>query len=180
MHARELILAASVIAALLGVPGTVAAQCARNAFLSIGSSAVATAAGQAPERPQTAPSAGDWSVRLTEAQILALPVTTIVTATEWTPISRFEGPLLSDVLDLAGARGKTLNVFALNNYAVTIPWSDLIRYAPILAHTQDGARMKRNRFGPLFIVYPRDQYPALQAPSMMARMAWQVCRIDVE
>lgn len=179
MHARDLILATSVIAALLGAPGTAAAQCARNAFLTIGGSALATAR-TAPVRPQMAPSAGGGSVPLTEAQILALPVATIVTATDWTPISRFQGPLLSDVLELAGARGKTLNVFALNNYAVTIPWSDLMRYAPILAHTQNGVRMKRNRFGPLFIVYPRDRDPALQAPSMVARMAWQVCRIDVE
>jgi hypothetical protein len=54
------------------------------------------------------------------------------------------------------------------------------QYAPILAHTRDGSRMSRSDFGPLFIVYPRDRFPALRAPIMGARMAWQVCRIDVE
>ena len=117
---------------------------------------------------------------MTEAQILALPVSVIVTATDWTPVSRFEGPLLREVLKLKAGRAQTLRVYALNDYAITIPVSDLDKYAPILAHTRNGVRMKRSDFGPLFIVYPRDQRPELRAPSMAARMAWQVCRIDVE
>jgi len=74
-----------------------------------------------------------------------------------------------------------LNVFALNQYAVSIPMSDLDEYNPILlALTRDGVRMKQSDFGPMFIVYPRDQYDELRAPIMTARMAWQVCRIDVD
>ncbi|MEO5736138.1 MAG: hypothetical protein ABIQ82_01630, partial [Variovorax sp.] len=119
------------------------------------------------------------AVRFTEAQILALPVSVLVTATDWTPVSRFEDPLLGDVLRLKAGQAQTLRVYALTDYAITIPVSDLEKYTPILAHTRNGVRVKRSDFGPLFIVYPRDQNPELRASRMSARMAWQVGRIDV-
>ncbi|WP_409054102.1 molybdopterin-dependent oxidoreductase [Variovorax sp. GrIS 2.14] len=118
---------------------------------------------------------------MTEAQVLALPVATIETGTDWTEgVSRFEGPLLSDVLGLGPGRAGAISVVALNHYGVTIPLSDLFKFKPILAYAQNGVRLQPDDFGPLFIVYPRDRYSELRTPSMAARMAWQVCRIDVE
>ena len=198
MSAREGFLGSWVLAGLLiSLSPSASAQCERDVFLALGglssppspSKVVSPSAGAlaspAPlsSRPSnsaaTELTAGE-AARFTETQILSLPVSVIVTATDWTPVSRFEGPLLSDVLKLKASPAQTLRVYALNDYAITIPVSDLEKYAPILAHTRNGVRMKRSDFGPLFIVYPRDQYPELRAPSMAARMAWQVCRIDVE
>ncbi|MEP6721274.1 MAG: oxidoreductase [Variovorax sp.] len=196
MSAREGFLGSWLLAALLILlsPST-SAQCDRDAFLTLGGLPSPPSQGTSPSAgglaspaslsPRLSASAAteirageaDW---LTQAQILALPVSVIVTATDWTPVSRFEGPLLSEVLKLKASPAQTLRVYALNDYAITIPVSDLEKYAPILAHTRNGVRMKRGDFGPLFIVYPRDQRPELRAPSMAARMAWQACRIDVE
>ena len=168
MNARHWIVALLVVVALaVGLPTSAAAQCVRDAFLTIGSPAAATGAGQA-------------SVHLTEAQLLALPISTITTSTEWTPLSRFDGPLLSDVLKLAPVQGKMLHIFALDDYSISIPWSDMAQYGVILAHTQDGQRMSRRRFGPLFVIYPRDKFASLQTPTTVAKFIWQVCRIDVE
>lgn len=174
-----------VVAVLL--PQAASAQCLPDVFLAMGGSAPTAASVGWPPIPPGSPSddgptpvSGTPIVRLSEAELLALPVKVIVTATDWTPVSRFEGPLLRDVIKLRTGVPGALNVFALNQYAITIPMSDLDEFAPILAHTRDGVRMKRSDFGPLFIVYPRDRYAELRAPSMAARMAWQVCRIDVE
>lgn len=168
MNARHWIVALLVVVALaVGLPTSAAAQCVRDAFLTIGGSAAATRASQAP-------------VQLSEAQLMALPISTITTSTEWTPLSRFDGPLLSDVLKLAPVQGKMLHIFALDDYSISIPWSDMAQYGVILAHTQDGQRMSRRRFGPLFVIYPRDKFASLQTPTTVAKFIWQVCRIDVE
>ncbi|MDR6860951.1 molybdopterin-dependent oxidoreductase [Variovorax guangxiensis] len=160
-------MAASLMFVLaLGAPMIASAQCVRDAFLAVSS---------------PAPTGGlRNAVELTEAQLLALPTSIITTSTEWTPVSRFEGPLLSDVLKLAAVQGRALRVFAMDDYSISIPWSDLAQYGVILAHTRDGERMTRRRFGPLFVIYPRDKFAALQTPTMGARFVWQVCRIDVE
>ncbi|RYX88821.1 MAG: hypothetical protein EOO28_34990 [Comamonadaceae bacterium] len=157
------------------------AQCLPDVYLTIGY--------QDRGLPVSRPGRADASAvpeihRMTEAQILSVPTTVLDTGTNWTPVSRFEGPRLHDVLRpyLGDGRAATaiLKVTALNGYSVTIPVADLERYDPVLAHTRDGVRMRRSEFGPLFLVYPRDRHRELRAPNMAARMVWQVCRIDVE
>jgi hypothetical protein len=167
MNAQHWIMAMFLMFAwAFGAPTIASAQCMRDAFLSVSAPTPTGVQRQVAE--------------LTEAQLMALPTSTITTSTEWTPVSRFEGPLLSDVLKLAAVQGRVLRVFALDDYAISIPWSDLPQYGVILAHTRDGERMTRRRFGPLFVIYPRDKFAALQTPTMGARFIWQVCRIDVE
>ena len=188
MNARDVGLGHwACVIVMLALSQAASAQCVKDVFLAIGGPTPTVSADGLPApRSGDAPpvsshtAAGDQVVRLSEAQILALPTKLIVTATDWTPVSRFEGPLLRDVLKLGTGALGDLHVFALNQYAVTIPMSDLDQFAPILAHTRDGVRLKRRDFGPLFIVYPRDRFKALESPKMAARMAWQVCRIDVE
>lgn len=172
VNPRRMVMTCSLFGVLLmGASGAAGSQCEHGAFLTIGGTP--SVAGRA--------AAGDKTqLRMTEAELVALPTTTITTSTEWTPVSRFEGPLLSDVLQRAAVRSGTLSVFAVDDYSISIPWSDLASYGPILAHTRDGQRMTRRRFGPLFVIYPRDKFASLQTPSIGARMAWQVCRIEVD
>lgn len=192
MNAREVRLGSLFF--VLGVlsPFSVAdAQCMRDVFLVLGTSTstkdpskqpsekTPLSSGDKPATEQLQAGSDPGVALLGEAQILALPVKLIVTETDWTPRSRFEGPLLRDVLELRPGASGGLNVYALNQYAVSIPMSDLDKYSPILAHTRDGVRLKRSDFGPLFVVYPRDQFAELRTSKMAARMAWQVCRIDV-
>ena len=49
----------------------------------------------------------------------------------------------------------------------------------ILAHSQDGQRLSIKRWGPLWTIYPRDQYPAaLRGPIAESRFIWQIDRIE--
>jgi hypothetical protein len=174
MNARDVIVTTSVSFVLgLGAPApAVAARCPPGVFLSI------EADPPGPAGSSDKPTSG---VVLSEAQIMAMPPTAITTSTEWTPTSRFEGPPLSAVLALAGVRGKSIRLFALDDYSITIPWTDMERYGIILAHSQNGERLSKRKFGPLFLIYPRDQFrSALDTPTGLEKFIWQICRIDVE
>lgn len=115
----------------------------------------------------------------TEAEFLKLGATSITTATPWTPTSVFVGPLLLDVMRAAGVTSGTLIFRTLDDYSAPIPWEDLVRYGVILAHSQDGERLKNNRWGPLWTIYPRDQnLAALKGPIAESRFIWQVDRIE--
>jgi len=117
-----------------------------------------------------------------EEEFLALPQSTIETATSWTPRSRWVGPKISAVMSSVKATpGNRLRVAAVDDYHVTIPWSDMERWGIILAHSRDGVRLERKQWGPLFVIYPRDNYPReLNTPMTEAKFIWQVHRIDIE
>jgi hypothetical protein len=116
-----------------------------------------------------------------EAEFLELAATSITTGTPWTPTSVFVGPLLVDVMQVAGVTSGTLIFKTLDDYIAPIPWEDLVRYGVILAHSQDGQRLNNKRWGPLWTIYPRDQNPAaLRGPIAESRFIWQVDRIEAE
>ena len=114
-----------------------------------------------------------------EADFLKLATASITTSTPWTPTSVFVGPLLVDVMRVAGVTSGTLTFKTLDDYSAPIPWEDLVRYGVILAHSQDGQRLNNNRWGPLWTIYPRDQHSvALKGPIAESRFIWQVDRIE--
>ena len=115
-----------------------------------------------------------------EEEFLVLPQRSITTATIWTPTARFTGPALADVLAHVQASGETIRLSALNDYSVDVPWADLERYAPILAHSRDGRRMGVAKYGPLWLMYPRDQFPTeLSGRVATTRFIWQVYTLKV-
>jgi hypothetical protein len=118
---------------------------------------------------------------LTQAQLLELPAHSITTSTRWTARSTFTGPLLSDVLKQAGAHGTQIEVHTLDDYTETIPVSDCDRYGVVVAYSMNGKRLKISDFGPLFLIYPRDAYPAeLSGPATDSKFVWQIKSLIVK
>lgn len=121
------------------------------------------------------------SYLFTDKQLLAMPVSSITTSTSWTPQRKFEGVAVADILARAGAKGSTLTFYALNDYYIDIPLSDVEKYHIILAYKMDGEMLKIRNFGPLFLVYPRDAAgPELNSPLYNSRFIWQVDRIVIK
>jgi hypothetical protein len=116
----------------------------------------------------------------TEKDLLGLKPYTIKTSTTWTPVSAFTGPKLSDVLDKVGATGTILEMHALDDYTYSIPVSDAKQYGVVLAYSVNGERIKTDRFGPIFVIYPRDDYEELRKPTAEAKFVWQLSRIVVK
>jgi hypothetical protein len=103
------------------------------------------------------------------------------TSTAWTDgVSIFEGPLLCDLLNRVGASGATLMAKALNDYAVEIPIDDCRKYPVVLALKRDGRELQRRDKGPIWIVYPRDDYPELRSEQVNTRWIWQLDRLHVQ
>lgn len=114
------------------------------------------------------------------AMLEALPGRVTETETPWTKgRTRFEGPLGSALLDAVGARGTTLHVVALNDYAVDLPVEDFRKWPVILAVRKDGRPMAVRDKGPIFVVYPFDVDPSLYNERIFSRSAWQVKSIEV-
>jgi hypothetical protein len=111
-----------------------------------------------------------------------LPQTTVRTSTSWTDgVHAFKGPLLRDVLKLVGAQGNDLEAFAIDDYMSRLPVSDATKYNVIIAESMDDKPLPMDKFGPLWIVYPRDQFPSeLKNPITDGKFAWQLYRLSVK
>lgn len=110
----------------------------------------------------------------------ALGMRTIVTSTSWTSGKHeFVGPLGKAVLAAVGAKGSVLTVVAVNDYKVEIPAADFEQYPAILALKMDGEYMTVRTKGPLWVIYPRDDYPELVDKANDAKWIWQIKSIDL-
>lgn len=110
----------------------------------------------------------------------ALPGREIRTRTPWTEgVTAFEGPLGTALLEAVGARGTRLVITAINDYSVEVPVDDLQRHKVILALRQNGELLRVRDKGPLFLVYPFDEDPALNSEVIQSRSIWQIRAIRV-
>ncbi|MBI2770580.1 MAG: oxidoreductase [Burkholderiales bacterium] len=153
---------------LAGVKGKVG-SCKPGVFLTVGG------------KIKNMTNAVDKTYEFTEQELLAMQTSTIETSTAWTAKSAFVGPKLDDLLKKVGASGETVQFVALNDYIADMPSSVSEKYGAILAHTRNDKRLLVRDHGPLFVMLPRDKYPAeLNTPLAARWYVWQVCRIDVQ
>ncbi|MFM8678436.1 MAG: molybdopterin-dependent oxidoreductase [Alphaproteobacteria bacterium] len=118
--------------------------------------------------------------RFDMAMLEAIGVARVRTTTAWTTgRQEFEGVPLKALLERVGAFGDRIEAVALNDYKVEIPVSDFARWPVILAWRQNGELMRVRDKGPLWIVYPQDDFPALANKEMQGRWAWQLKEIRV-
>ena len=115
------------------------------------------------------------------ASLKKLPQKTFTTQTPWfkEPVT-FTGPLVRDVLAKAQLKGTMLEAVALDDYKSKIPFSDVMNFDAILAHSINGAQLTAKNKGPLFIVYPYDSKKELQAVVYYQRSVWQLKALIVE
>ena len=114
------------------------------------------------------------------AMLEAMRQATVITHAPWYDGTlRFDGVPLAELMERVGATGTTVTAVALNDYVVDIPIEDFGRFGVVLALKQDGAYMPVRGKGPLFIIYPFDSDPRLQAEIFYRRAAWQVRRLVV-
>lgn len=114
------------------------------------------------------------------AMLEKLPQVSFSTQTPWYPGARkFTGPLLRDVLALAGAQGQVVEARALNDYRVVVPLEDARRYDVIVARLLDDKPMAVRDKGPLFLIYPFDKHAELRNSVYYGRSAWQLTSLEL-
>lgn len=135
----------------------------------------------APDKPGKDLQAGALAAAFNMSFLKSLPQHTFVAQTPWykKPV-KFTGPLLRDVLAAAKVKGTMIHAIALDEYRAQIPFSDAQQYDMILAHQMDGETLTAKNKGPLFVVYPYDSKPELQAIRFYERSIWQLKSLQVE
>lgn len=94
------------------------------------------------------------------------------------------GPLLTDVLQAAGAMPSARHVFmrAIDGYVVPLSLADAAKYRYIVATELDGKPMPLGGLGPLWAVYDADRYPDMMAKTLTERYTfcpWGLYHIEL-
>jgi hypothetical protein len=111
----------------------------------------------------------------------ALPQTQFTTTTIWTNgTTEFSGVSLKTLLGHLSATGTTLEMAALNDYAVSMPLTELEDSVPIVATRMNGEIMSARDKGPFWVVYPYDNNPRYRTETNFTRSIWQLRSLQVE
>ncbi len=117
----------------------------------------------------------DWQM------LKGLGVRTLKTSTPWTEgTPEFKGVLARDLLDHLAIKGKTARAIALNDYAYDIPLSDLRKYPVLLAYEMNGKPLQVRDKGPIWLVFPLDQFAELRNRITQRKMVWQLVELRIK
>lgn len=123
---------------------------------------------------------GDGVARFDLAMLQEMPATTIATTTIWTEGDQeFTGVELYTFLQELGVESGEITATAINDYAVTLPFSDAVTGGPIIAYARNGEPMSVRDKGPLWIIYPYDASPDYRTETIFARSIWQLDRMAI-
>ena len=122
---------------------------------------------------------GSAQLTLDRQVLLTLPQASMKTRVPWhdEPV-RFEGPLLSSLIEHLQIRGDTLVVTGLDGYSTRVSLAESDAMRAMLAHRGNGKPLNVREFGPLLLLYPEGH--GLSSQQRLFRTVWQVTRIDVE
>ncbi len=142
---------------------------------------VAPASGQDVTGLQvTASSSQPDTVTLSLEALDTLEQAAFTTTTIWTDgETRFSGVPLKALLAHLGAQGRSVEMVALNDYAVTMPIAELEDGAPIVATRMNGETMSVRDKGPYWVVFPYDSNPKYSTETTYSRSIWQLNRLKV-
>lgn len=123
----------------------------------------------------------DRQVQFDMHRLEALPQVTHKVQTPWyLRKASFQGPLLRDVLAAASASGTRIAAIAVNDYEAEIPFSDALQYEVIVALRMDGKPLSPRDKGPLFVVYPYDQFSPAEVGRYQDISVWQLDALRVQ
>lgn len=118
---------------------------------------------------------------LDRALLQSIGIKKLKTSNQYEPGSHvYEGVMLKDLLSFLGASGTTLVATALDGYSIEVPVHDAERYPVILAMKKNGKPMTVREKGPIWIIYPIDEFEELKDQKYSSRSIWQLNRIDVQ
>ncbi len=128
----------------------------------------------------TATSSQSVPVDLSLESLDALDQVEFTTSTIWTDgETQFSGVSLKVLLAHLDADGETIEMVALNDYAVTMPMAELEDDAPIVATRMDGETMSVRDKGPYWVVFPYDRDLKYSTETNYSRSIWQLNRLKV-
>lgn len=133
----------------------------------------------AAETVLTVTNAAGEDMMFSLADLDAMPQREFDSETPWLEgKARFSGPLLRDILAKAMIGGGEIKAVALNDYAVSIPFADALDHDVIVTTRLNGEEMPVRDKGPLWVMYPFSDAPALKTETNYSRCIWQLNRLQ--
>ena len=115
------------------------------------------------------------------AMLEALGATAITTETPWTDqATSFTGVRLNILLKAVGARSMMFRAQAFDNYWYDVTDVDYEKYPVVVAYKRDGEFMSARNLGPLWLMFPFDDYPELLTETNKASCVWQLNSLVVK
>lgn len=108
------------------------------------------------------------------------PQTSFVTNTPWTEEpTKWTGVRLNDLFSSFGVETVAFKATAIDDYIVEFKDVDVERYPVIIAYKKNDEYMSRRDLGPLWIMFPFDDYKELNTQANWTVSVWQLIQIDV-
>ncbi len=172
---------ALLLALLLGLGNVQGSQAQAPAALPQPTGSVILTVSGAITRGNGSDAQGRPVAHFDRAMLEALGHASIETTTPWHKgVVRFEGVPGPALIEAVGAKPDGIaQAVALNDYASAVPVADFMARGLILALKQDGTYMTVREKGPIFIVYPYDNFPDLRQETFYTRSVWQLRRLDI-
>ena len=118
--------------------------------------------------------------KFTFEQLQALPKATFITSTIWTDgLQEFTGVWMHALLQELDVKSGNVELVALNDYRVSVPFSEFVKGGALLAYERNKLPMTTRQNGPLWLVYNYDSDPSFSSESIYAQSIWQLDRIII-
>lgn len=120
---------------------------------------------------ENAPGQADFDLDM----LRAMPAVKISTSTPWTEgAAEFEGVPLGTLMEAVAAKGTSIKAAALNDYIASVDVKTALEAGAILAYRMNGEYISVRDKGPLWIMFPFDEKPALKAEPIYSQSVWQL------
>lgn len=120
------------------------------------------------------------SLKLDLDMLEALPSHTFTTDTPWTEEpTEFTGVRIKELLSYIGAKSSDFRATASDDYWNVLKDMDFDKIPAIIAYKKNGNYMRVRELGPLWIMFPFDDFPELLTEKYKTACVWQLIGIEV-
>jgi hypothetical protein len=110
----------------------------------------------------------------------ALPAYTFTTNTPWTDEpTEFTGVRIKHLLVYAGAGSTEFRALASDKYWNDLKEMDFDNIPAIVAYKRNGQYMRLRDLGPLWLMFPFDEFPEISTEKYKTACVWQLIGIEV-
>ena len=83
------------------------------------------------------------------------------------------------LLNAVGAKGRVMHAAAINDYTIELDAREFDDVPAILAMRMNGKDLSVRDKGPIWLVYPRDDYPNVRGQSNNFKWIWQLKTLTI-
>lgn len=122
----------------------------------------------------------DKTAQFDREMLESLPVTSFKTTTPWTQgVTEFTGVRVSDLLKHVGANSNNFRAHALDKYWNDLKEIDFEKIPAIIAYKKNGKSLRVRELGPLWIMFPFDEFPSISDEKHKTASVWQLVEIVI-